>query len=90
MQRVKKECWQKFLERKEELDKLDRTKIQSKDKNQCWKALQYTKPKRNHTTPAFKDPNNEIAVTIQNKEVLVRTPAFLKSLLFYKSKYQST
>ena len=62
MRRVKRECWQNFLEGEEELDNLDGTKIHSEDKNWYWKVLQYIKPKTNRITPVLKGPNDEIAV----------------------------
>ena len=90
VRRAKRECWQKFLEGEEELDRLDGTKIYSEDKNRCWKALQYTKPRTNRTTLALKGPNDKIVVTMQDKEALVRAYAFPKPPLFHGSEYQPT
>lgn len=42
--KVKREYWRKFLMGNEEIQKGDTTKTHPKVKNQCWKALQYTKP----------------------------------------------
>lgn len=58
VRRAKRECWQKFLLREEELNGADPAKIHPEDKNRCWKALQYTKPRTNRTTPALQGPDN--------------------------------
>lgn len=64
--------------RKKELEG-DPGKIQAEDKNRCWKALKYTKPRANCTTPALQGPDKEIVVTMQAKEALVRAHAFPKA-----------
>lgn len=87
VQRVKIECWQKFLIRDEETEKGDTTKINLEDKNRCWKVLQYTKPRTNRTTPALKGPNNKVAVIMQDKEALVRSHAFPKPPAFQGNEY---
>lgn len=87
VQRVKRECWQKFLIRNEETEKGNTTKINLKDKNRCWKALQYTKSRISCTTLFFKGPNNEIAVTMQDKEALVKSHVFPKLPAFQGNEY---
>ena len=57
-------------------------------KNRYWIALKYIKPKSNSTTPVIIGPNNEIAVTIQDKKVLVRLHIFLPLPIFYKIEYK--
>lgn len=74
VRKAKKECWQNFLKSIEELS--NPAQIWPKDKNRCWIALKYSKPKSNGTTPALIGPNNKIAVTMQDKEALVRLHAF--------------
>ena len=83
---AKRECWQNFLEGTEESS--NSAYIWPKDKNRCWIAFKYTKPKSNSTTPALIEPNNEIAVTMQDKEALVRVHAFLPSPIFYEIEYE--
>ncbi len=61
VRKAKRECWQNFLEGTEEPNT---AQVQREDKNRCWIALKYTKPKSNSTTLAFIGPNNEIAVTM--------------------------
>ena len=46
------------------------------DKNHCWTALKYTKPLQFRTTPALKDNEGNIAVSMKAKEALVRKSAF--------------
>ena len=86
VRKAKRECWQNFLKDKEE--SLDPTRIRLEDKNRCWIALKYTKPKSNNTTLALIGPNNEITVTMKNKEALVRAHAFPTSPVFYGIKYE--
>ena len=88
VRRVKRECWQNFLLGEEGLNKGDVAKIQPEDKNRCWKALQYTKPRTNCTTPTLQGPNNQMAVTMQDKEALVRSHAFPKPPVFQGNEYQ--
>ena len=63
-------------------------KVQLEDKNRCWKALEYIKPRTNRTTPASKGPNGEIAVTMQDKEALVRAHAFPKPPTTVEDEYR--
>ena len=57
------------------------------DKNRYWKALQYTKPRTNRTISALKGPNDEIAVTMNEKEALVKAQAFPKPPTFQGNEY---
>ena len=86
VRKAKRECWQNFLEGTEESS--NPAQIRPKNKNRCWIALKYTKPKSNSTTPALIGLNKEIAVIMQDKEALVRVHAFLPSPVFYKTKYK--
>ena len=83
---MKRECWQNFLEGKEET--LDPGKTRSEDQNKCWIALKYTKPKINSTTPMLIGPNNERAVTMKAKEAVVRADAFPPLPIVYGVEYQ--
>lgn len=76
VRKTKRECWQNFLEGKEEIS--DPPKVWPDDKNRCWIALKYTKPQATSTTPVLKRPNNELAVTMQAKKALVRAHVFPK------------
>lgn len=87
MRRAKKKCWQRFLLGEEELNGVDVAKIYPEDKNRCWKALQYTKPRTNRTTPALQGPNNQIAVIMHDKKALVRAHAFPKPPIFQGNEY---
>ena len=87
VRRVKRECWQRFLIGDDGADKGDITKVHSEDKNRCWKALQYTKPRTNRTNPALKGPNNEVVITMHDKEALVRAHAFPKPSIFEGNRY---
>ena len=71
------EYGQKFLEGDEDIPEED-TKTHPEDKNRCWQALKYIKPRTNRTTPTFKGPNDEVGVKIYEKKVLVRAHIFLK------------
>ncbi len=84
--KAKRECWQRFLEGEEETLELGKSHLE--DKNRCWIALKYIKPKINSTTPMLIGPNNERAVTMQAKEALVRVHAFPPSPVVYGVKYQ--
>ena len=84
--KVKRECWQNFLEGKEET--LDPGKTRPKDQNRCWIALKYTKPKTNSTTPMLIELNNERAVTVKAKETVVRAHAFPPPPIVYGVEYQ--
>ena len=48
------------------------------DKNDCWIAFKYTKPLQFRTTPALKDIEGHIAVSMKAKEALVHKSAFPK------------
>ncbi len=48
------------------------------DKNYCWTALKYTKPLQFRTTPALKDSDGNMAVSMKAKEALVPRSAFPK------------
>ena len=50
--------------------------VQSLDKNRCWTALKYTKLQQFKTTPALKDPLGNIAISMKDKEAMVRKTAF--------------
>ena len=86
IRKIKREYWQNFLESKEETLEPDKTCF--KDKNWCWIALKYTKPKTNSITSMLIGPNNERAVTIQAKEALVKAHAFPPPFVVYGVKYQ--
>ena len=88
IRRVKRECWQKFLMGDEKIQGED-TKTPPKDKNRCWQALKYTKPRTNRTTPALKGPNDEVAFTMYVKEALVRAHIFPKPPAFRVNEYSS-
>lgn len=50
--------------------------IQSSDKNRCWIAVKYTKPQQFKTTSALKDLFGNVAMSMKDKETLVRKTAF--------------
>lgn len=60
IKKVKKEHWQKFLDRKEEIVAIGMVEL--KDNNKYWKTLEYTKPRTNNTTLALKNLNDKIIV----------------------------
>lgn len=62
--------------------------IWHEDKIRYWIALKYIKPKSNSTIPALTGPNNEIVVTMQDKEALVRIHAFPLPPPLYKLEYE--
>ena len=86
MHKAKREFWQNFVEGIEKSS--NPTQIRFEDKNRCWIALKYTKPKSNNTTPALIGLNNKIAVIMQDKKALVRLHAFLPPPIFYKTEYK--
>ena len=86
VRKAKRECWQNFLEGEEKT--VDPAQIRPEDKNRCWIALKYTKPKSNSTTPALVGQNNEIAVTMQDKKALVRALAFFPPPVFNGTEYK--
>lgn len=78
--KAKRKCWQKFLEGKKR--DLDPFKIWSQDKNRCWIALKYPKPQIiTSNTLMLKESNNERAITVQVKKVLIRAYAFFNPLV---------
>lgn len=86
VRKAKREYRQNFLEREEEIS--DPSKVRPDDENRCWISLKYNKPQTNSTTLALKGPNNELAVTMQAKEVLVRAHAFPKPPVSRGAEYQ--
>lgn len=48
----------------------------NEDNLRCWKALRYTKEWATSVTPALKSEDGSIAVTIEEKENLIRTASF--------------
>ena len=72
IKKAKRECWQKFLQESSQSSSL------VMDKNHCWTALKYTKPLQFRTTPALKDNEGNIAVSMKAKEALVRKSALLR------------
>ena len=86
VRKAKRECWQNFLEGTEKSS--NPAQIRPEDKNRCWIALKYTKPKANSTTPVLIGPNNEIAVTMQDKKALVRMHAFPPPPIFDGMEYK--
>ena len=76
IRKTKRECWQNFLQGVEEDENTDCINKSAKDR--CWTALKYTQPRQHSTTPAIKGPDNEIAVTMEAKETLIRAHAFPK------------
>ena len=85
VRKAKIECWQNFFEG---IEPSNPTQIRSEDINRCWIALKYTKPKSNSTTPALVEPNQEIAIIMQDKEALVRQHAFPLLPVFYRTEYK--
>ncbi len=70
IKKAKRECWQKFLQGGSQ------SSSSVMDKNHCWTALKYTKPLQFRTTPALKDSEGNIAVSMKAKEALVGKSAF--------------
>ncbi len=66
----------RFSSRKRKNDGIDSIKRSAKDWS--WIALKYTQLRQYHTTPVLRRPNNEVAITMQAKEALVRANAFPK------------
>ena len=85
MRKAKRECWQNFLEGEERI--FDLSKVRAEDKNRCWIAFKYTRPKTNSTTPVLKGSNNKIAVTMEAKEALVKAHAFSKPPISQGTEY---
>lgn len=72
---AKRLSWQNFLQGKEEKSQQQN---QTLDQNRCWTAFKYTKPRQLKTTPALKDPEGNVAISMKAKEALVRRSAFPK------------
>ena len=72
IRKAKRECWQDFLQEKPQ------SSDAAIDKNHCWIALKYTKPLQFKTTPALKDSDGNVAVSMKAKEALVRQSVFPK------------
>jgi hypothetical protein len=64
VRRAKRECWEKY--------------IQSVEGDEVYKALRFTSPRMAATTPALRDENNKVAVTLREKEAMVRENHFPK------------
>ena len=86
VRKAKRECWQNFLEGREESS--NPAQIWPENKNRYWIALKYTKPKSNSITSVLIGLNKEIAVTMQDKEALVRVYAFFPLPVFYGTEYK--
>ena len=86
VRKAKRECWQNFLEGIKELSNL--AQISLEDKNRCWIALKYIKSKSYNAIPALIGLNNEIAITRQDKKVLVKLHVFPPLLIFYRIEYK--
>lgn len=84
VRKTKREFLQNFLGG---IESSNPAQVRPEDKNRCWIALKYTKPKSNSTTPALVGPSQEIAVTMQDKEALVRLHAFPPPPVFYGTEY---
>jgi hypothetical protein len=72
IRQAKRKCWENFLTGAEEGEPQGRAEAAAR----CWKALRYTTPKATCITPALKGPQNQVAVTIEEKEAMVREAAF--------------
>ena len=75
IRKAKRICWQDFLQGKGNKTELPGMIL---DKNHCWTAFKYTKPLQFRTTPALKDTEGNIAITIKAKQALVCKSAFPK------------
>ena len=73
----------------DEKENWNSAEIQVKDKNRCWIALKYTKPKGNGVTFTLFGPNNEIVIIMQAKKELLIANAFLGQLIVHSTEYQS-
>lgn len=62
IRQAKRISWQKFLQGQ------DATQAAKEDKNRCWTALRYTKPQPFKTTPALKNADGHIAISMKAKE----------------------
>ena len=75
IRKAKRECWESFLQGPEEPNP-EENAAQAEQKR-CWMALKYTSIRAQTTTPTVKGPNGEIAISLEEKEALFRTTAFL-------------
>ena len=71
IRRAKRTCWETFL-----AGPTDNPEYSNEETARCWQALRLTKPKAIAITPTLKGPQREIAVSISEKEALVRETAF--------------
>ena len=65
IRKAKRKCWQKFLQGKSQFLGA------AMDKNHYQTAFKYTKPLQFWITPALRDSNKNMAISIKTKEVLV-------------------
>ena len=84
----KKRVLAKVFTRRRRTSRGDPAKVYPKDKNRCWKALKYIKPRTNCTTLALQGPDNQVAITMQAKKALVRAHAFPKPPVSLGNEYQ--
>ncbi|KAI9041358.1 reverse transcriptase [Aspergillus affinis] len=70
IRKAKRKYWEEFLvgPQNEETD--------PRESERCWQALRYTNTSGASITPALKGPEGRAAVTIDEKEALVRETAF--------------
>jgi hypothetical protein len=71
VRRAKRTCWETFLAGPTYIPDHPR-----EETARCWQALRLTKPKAVAITPTLNRPQREIAVSISEKEALVRETAF--------------
>jgi hypothetical protein len=62
IRRAKRRTWQEIL--------------QGAEKDDCWKAMRYTNPWSSAHTPPIKDPEGDVATTLEEKEDMLRRQAF--------------
>jgi ribonuclease HI len=74
IRKAKRECWETFL------GGSDQTKdsLSPEDTARCWQALRYTGPKSKAmgATPTLIGPEGQVAITLAEKETLIREIAF--------------
>ena len=71
IRRAKRTCWETFL-----AGPTDASDHPREETARCWQALRFTKPEAVVITPTLKGPRGEVAVSISEKEALVRETAF--------------
>jgi ribonuclease HI len=71
IRRAKRTCWESFLAGPTDIPDHSR-----EETARCWVALRLTKSRTTAVTPTLKGPQGEIAVSISEKEALVRKVAF--------------